>query len=88
MVKDGVSEFLSSEKEHEKWHQGIYDGIKAGFKRHRPDRIYEDLQLSDQSFRTWYEEDGHYHDIPYLATFTLSKSAELGALYAGKTLLL
>lgn len=78
--KNGFSTFMDTAKESRLWHNGIYKGLKAGFKTHNPSKIYKRMKVSEYSAKEWYAEDGHYFDIPFVLMYLLTTAVELGLL--------
>lgn len=85
--KNGFSTFMDTKRESKLWHNGIYAGLKAGFKTHNPSKIYGRLKLSEYGMQDWYENDGHYFDVPFVFMYLLSTAVELGLLAAAASYL-
>jgi len=85
---DGFSTFMNTEKESEKFHKGIFEGIKVGLKTHDPRKVRKVLNATDYKLSEWhdyYKNDEHYHDVPALLTYGTTTAIEAGAaLYAGE----
>jgi len=79
--KNGFSTFMDTASESRLWHNGIYAGLKAGFKTHNPSKIFERMKISEYGMKEWYEKDGHYFDVSFVAMYLLSSAVELGAIY-------
>lgn len=78
--KNGFSTFMDTARESKLWHNGIYAGLKTGFKTHNPDKIYERMKISEYGMSEWYKKDGHYFDVPFIFMYLLSTAVELGLL--------
>lgn len=66
--------FLDTEKEHKKWHRGLYRGLKVN----DPRKLYSQLKINDCRINEWWRNDNHYHDIPAVAVYGV-KATSLGA---------
>jgi len=78
--KNGFSTFMDTAGESRLWHNGIYQGLKTGFKTHNPDKIYGRMKLSEYGMSEWYKKDGHYFDVPFILMYLVSTAVELGLL--------
>jgi hypothetical protein len=78
--KNGFSTFMDTARESRLWHNGIYKGLKAGFKTHNPDKVYERMKISEYGMKEWYGKDGHYFDVPFIFMYLVSTAVELGLL--------
>ena len=57
--------FLDTEQEHDRWHHGLYKGLKI----QRPDKIAKEMKIHDKGWREWYENDDHYYDFAMLGAY-------------------
>jgi len=57
--------FLDTEQEHERWHRGLYRGLKI----QRPDKLAEEMRINGKGWREWYRDDDHYHDFAMLGAY-------------------
>lgn len=80
--KNGWTTFMDTERESDLWHNGIYAGLKAGFKTHNPTKVYNRMKISEYGMDKWYEKDGHYFDVPFILAYIGSTIVELGLLAA------
>ena len=71
---------MNSAKESDKWHKGIYNGLKAGLARHDPRKVKADLYVTEMSYGEWFRAEGHYHDVPYVGMYAVSTAVELGVV--------
>jgi len=79
---------MDTEKESEKWHTGIFRGIKVGIKTHDPRKLKKALKarnysLSRKGALAYYHNDEHYHDIPAGIIYLVITSFEAGVLFMG-----
>jgi len=86
--KNGFSTFMNTEKESEKWHTGIFRGIKVGIKTHDPRKVRKALMatkypLTRQGALDYYHNDEHYHDVPALFLYGVTTAIEIGAFGYG-----
>jgi len=63
--------FLNTKQEHDRWHKGIYDGLKI----HDPRKLYEKSYATGDGFKSWYHGDGHYHDFTMYSSYCLKLAA-------------
>jgi len=71
---------MDTARESKLWHNGIYAGLKAGFKTHNPSKIYECMKISEYGMREWYKKDGHYFDVTFVLCYLLTTAIEIGLL--------
>jgi len=81
MATDNPS-FLDTEQEHARWHEGIYRGLVV----HDPRKLRKTLRANDKGWRAWYRNDGHYHDVPMLAVYSLKFTAYGLGVFGASTL--
>jgi len=77
----GLSTFMDTEKESEKWHRGIFVGVKKGLVVHDPRKAYKHSKASEykiSEFMDYYRNDEHYYDVPYVVTYGVSTGVALG----------
>lgn len=63
--------FLDTKKEHDRWHHGLYRGLKTV----NPKTLRDNLRVDEQGWRKWYAEDNHYHDLAMCGSYLVSNAA-------------
>jgi len=69
--------FLDTEQEHDRWHHGLYRGLKI----HNPKKLSQTLKYADKSWREWYANDDHYHDFAMLGAYGFKGGAITVGVY-------
>jgi len=69
--------FLDTEQEHDRWHHGLYKGLKI----QRPDTLAKEMKIHGKNWRDWYSNDDHYHDFAMLGAYGFKGAAFVSGVY-------
>lgn len=69
--------FLDTEEEHDRWHHGLYKGLKIM----DPRKLCANLRIKDKGWRNWYHNDDHYHDFAMLGAYGFKGGAVALGVY-------